>query len=115
MKLTYAVILYEGPNNWNARAPDVPGCVSVGKDIGEMRLMIGEAIAGYLEGSILDGDPIPWPKITTVQEALAADAAFSAEIAAEYPDDPTSEEEGWSPPIAEMIEIEVNIPQSAPP
>ena len=24
MKLEYAVILYEGPNNWNARAPDVP-------------------------------------------------------------------------------------------
>ena len=61
-----------------------------------------------------DGDPIPWPKITTVQEALAADAAFGAEIAAEYPDDPTDEDEGWSPPIAEMIEIEVNLSPNPP-
>ena len=112
MKLKYAVVLYEGPNNWNARAPDVPGCVSVGRDSGEMRLMMGEAIAGYLEGSILDRDPIPWPKLRTPEEALEVEARFAAEIAAEYPDDPTSKEDGWSPPIAEMIEIEVNLPQS---
>ena len=46
------------------------------------------------------------------RKPLPPTAAFSAEIAAEYPDDPTDEDEGWSPPIAEMIEIEVNIPQS---
>ena len=33
MKLTYAVIMYEGPNNWNAYVPEVPGCVSTGKDV----------------------------------------------------------------------------------
>ena len=56
--------------------------------------------------------PSPGLKCTTPEEALAADAAFGAEIAAEYPDDPTDEDEGWSPPIAEMIEIEVNLPQT---
>ena len=111
MKLTYAVILDEGPNNWNGYSPDVPGCFSVGKDIQEMRSMIREAIECHLEGLANDGDPIPWPKLATPEQALEADAAFSAELAAENPDDPTDEEEGWSPPIAEMIEIEVNIPQ----
>ena len=75
--------------------------------------MIGRRLRVPSSSRPMDGDPIPWPKITTVQEALAADAAFGAEIAAEYPDDPTDEDEGWSPPIAEMIEIEVNLPQSA--
>ena len=112
MKLKYAVVLYEGPNNWNASSPDVPGCFSTGKDVHDMRRMIREALEFHLECLALDGDPIPWPKCTTVQEALVADAAFGAEIAAEYPDDPTDEDEGWSPPIAEMIEIEVNLPQS---
>ena len=115
MKLTYAVIMSEGPNNWNAYVPEVLGCVSVGSDIDDMRRMIREALEFHLEGTAEDGDPIPWPKCTTVEEALAADAAFGAEIAAEYPDDPTDEDEGWSPPIAEMIEIEVNIPQSTRP
>ena len=54
----------------------------------------------------------PWPKCKTLEEAIAAEVASDAELAAEYPDDPTDEEEGWSPPIAEMIEIEVNLPQS---
>ena len=111
MKLTYAVVMNEGPNNWAASSPDVPGCVSTGADHNEMRSMIREAIAFHIEGLAADGDPIPWPKLTTLEQALEADAAFSAELAAENPDDPTDEEEGWSPPIAEMIEIEVNIPQ----
>ena len=115
MKLEYAVILYEGPNNWNARAPDVPGCISTGSDIDDMRRMIKEALEGHIEFMASDGDPIPWPKITTVKEALEAEAGFAAEIADQWPDDPTSREEGWSTPIAEMIEIEINIPQSALP
>ena len=112
MKLKYAVIMVEGPNNWGAYIPDALGCVSSGKDIDDQRRRIREALKGHLEVSAEYGDPIPWPKLTTPEEALEADAKFAAELAAEYPDDPTDEEEGWSPPIAEMIEIEVNLPQS---
>ena len=111
MKLKYAVIMREGPNNWGAYCPDVLGCISTGSDIDDMRRMIREALEGHIEFMANDGDPIPWPKLTTPEQALKADAAFSAELAAENPDDPTDEEEGWSLPIAEMIEIEVNIPQ----
>ena len=112
MKLTYAVILYEGPNNWGARSPDMPGCISTGSDIHDLRAIIREAIKCHLEGMAADGDPIPWPKLTTPEQAFAAETAFAAELVAENPDDPTDEEEGWSPPIAEMIEVEVNIPQT---
>ena len=97
MKLTYAVIMSEGPNNWNAYVPEVLGCVSVGSDIEDMRRMIKEALEGHIEFMANDGDPIPWPKCATPEEALVADAAFGTEIAAEYPDDPTDEDEGWSP------------------
>ena len=91
-----------------------PGCcASAGKDIDEQRRRIREALKGHLEVSAEFGDPIPWPKCATPEDALEADAQFAAELAAEFPDDPTDEEEGWSPPIAEMIEIEVNLPQSA--
>ena len=99
MKLKYAVVLYEGPNNWNARAPDVPGCLSVGRDIGEMRLMMGEAPKLSRGSSILDRRSYPLAKTHGRPKRLSSPMpAFGAEIAAEYPDDPTSKEDGWSPP-----------------
>lgn len=112
MKLTYVILMSEGPNNWNGWSPDVPGCASAGKDIDEQRARLKAALKGHIEVCAEFGDPIPWPKSRTIEEGLAADAAFNAEVEAEWPDDPTDEEEGWSPPIAEMIEIEVNIPES---
>ena len=112
MKLTYAVIMLEGPNNWGAYVPDVLGCTSSGRSLDEQRSRIKEALEGHLDDWEKTRLPFPWPKCKTPEEALAADAVFDAELAAEYPDDPTDEEEGWSPPIAEMIEIEVNIPES---
>ena len=116
MKLTYAVIMNEGPNNWAASSPDVPGCIATGDDIHEMRTMIRDAIAFHLECLAADGDPIPWPKITTPQEALQAEEAFLEEIAADFPSGADSNsaandaEDGWALPIAEMIEVEVDIP-----
>ncbi len=112
MKLTYAVIMQEGPNNWAAYAPDVQGCGSTGQSLEEQRRRIKDALEGHLYDWEKARLPFPWPKCKTPEEALAADAAFAAELAAEYPDDPTDEEEGWSPPIAEMIEIEVDVPES---
>ena len=112
MKLIYAILMSEGPNNWNGWSPDVPGCASSGRSLGEQRRRIKEALEGHLEDWERARLPFPWPRCKTPEEALAADAAFNAEVEAEWPDDPTDEEEGWSPPIAEMIEIEVDIPES---
>ena len=110
MKLTYAIIMQEGPNNWNGWSPDVAGCSSAGDSRDDQRRQIKDALEGHLMEWEKTRAPFPWPKCTTPEEALAAEAAIAAELAAEWPDDPTDEEEGWSPPIAEMIEIEVDIP-----
>ena len=112
MKLTYAIVMQEGPNNWNAASPDVLGCVSAGESLDDQRRRIKDALEGHLDHWEETGLPFPWPKCKTPEEALAAEAALVAEYSAEWPDDPTDEEEGWSPPIAEMIEIEVNVPES---
>ena len=40
MKLTYAVVFEQTPNNYGAYVPDVPGCVSTGKTWDEMQAMI---------------------------------------------------------------------------
>ena len=111
MKLTYAVVLTQGPNNWNARSPDVSGCVAAADTYDETLRMYIAALVDHLELSSEHGDPVQLPQLSSPEDALAADATLTRELAAEYPDDPTDEEEGWSSPVATMIEIEVNIPQ----
>ena len=43
MKLTYAVVFEQTPNNYCASVPDVPGCVGAADSRDEMRAMIREA------------------------------------------------------------------------
>ena len=113
MKLTYAVVLTQGPNNWNARSPDVFGCVAAADTYAETLHIYTEALIDHLELSAEHGYSIQWPTLTSPEDALVTDSKLIKELAAEYPGDPTDEEEGWSPPVAAMIEIEVNLPQPA--
>ncbi len=114
-KLTYAVVLTEGPNNWDGYCPDVPSVFSAGADIHDQRKRLASALAFHLECLAADGEPIPYPRMTTPEEALEHEAKTDAEYAAEFPDEPTDQEEGWSEPIAEMMEIETNITNPNPP
>ncbi len=107
MKLTYAVLMYEGPNNWSAYCPDVLGTVSVGKNQEHMRAMIREALELTVDSAAEDGDPILWPTLASLQDALDAESEFMSEIDAEFPEDDRESPKQWSGPIAEMIEIEV--------
>ena len=59
MKRRYLVVYEKGKRNYSGFAPDVPGCVSTGKDLEQMRAMMREAIEFHLEGAAEDGDPIP--------------------------------------------------------
>ena len=70
MKLTYAVVFEQTPNNYCAYVPDVPGCVSVGDTPEEMQAMIREALAFHIEAMLEDGDPLPEPKMS-IKEAIA--------------------------------------------
>ena len=68
--MKYTVIIEKAPNNYAAFSPDVLGCVSVGGNPDEMRMMIREALDFHLEGMLLDGQAIPEP--TSRIETLVA-------------------------------------------
>ncbi len=55
----YLVIIEQGPNNYSAYSPDVPGCVSAGDTVEETLEHFREALEMHLEGILEDGDPIP--------------------------------------------------------
>ncbi|MFB2878254.1 type II toxin-antitoxin system HicB family antitoxin [Floridanema aerugineum] len=59
--MRYAVVIEKAEGNYSAYVPDLPGCVSVGDTIEEVKKNIQEAIAFHLEGMQEDGLPIPQP------------------------------------------------------
>ncbi len=59
--MKYAVIIERGPNNYSAYVPDLPGCVSTGKALGDVERNIKEAIELHLEGLREEGETIPEP------------------------------------------------------
>lgn len=61
------MVIYErGKRNYSGFAPDVPGCVSTGKTLDEMRAMMKEPLEFHFEGMSHDGDPIPEPVTKSV-------------------------------------------------
>ena len=59
--MRYAVVIEKGEKNYSAYVPDLPGCVSVGDTLDEVKAEIRDAIAFHLEGMREDGLPIPQP------------------------------------------------------
>ena len=111
MKLTYAVVFEQTPNNYCAYVPDVPGCVSVGDTRDEMQAMIREALAFQIEDLVEQGEPLPEPRMS-IDDAIA------------YHNEPIPEgvlksyaEYGYDTPVLstrfELAEIEVPAPQPA--
>ena len=105
MKLTYAVVFEQAPNNYAAYAPDLPGCISTGRTWEEMQWMIREAITGHLEVMHEYGDPIP-PLQMSVEEALAYHRSIPNDYGGYFPaPDPDEDDE----PVAALeVEVEVN-------
>jgi len=59
--MRYAVVIEKGERNYSAYVPDLPGCVSVGDTLEEVKAEIREAIEFHLEGMREDGLPISKP------------------------------------------------------
>jgi predicted RNase H-like HicB family nuclease len=59
--MRYAVVIEKGERNYSAYVQDLPGCVSVGDTLDEVRAGIRDAIEFHLEGMREDGLPIPEP------------------------------------------------------
>ena len=112
MKLTYAVVIEQTPNNYAAYAPDVPGCASTAANWDGMLAMISEALTAHIEFLLEDGDPVPEPSMS-IEDAIAH---HSAALAA--PDDDLPPEYRDAEPAISTtfrtIEIEVPALQAAP-
>src|ERR1700761_8001458 len=62
MKKTFLVVYAKCiGSNFAGQAPDVPGCVSAGDTLDEMRSMMKEALEGHFQVLADYGDPLPEP------------------------------------------------------
>ena len=55
----FLVIIEQGETSFGAYAPDLPGCVAVGKTREEVEENMRTAIEMHVQGMIKDGEPIP--------------------------------------------------------
>lgn len=67
MTKRYLVVYAKGlDTGFSGFVPDVPGCISAGDTLDEMRAMLTEALTFHLQGTAEDGDLIPEPHTTQV-------------------------------------------------
>lgn len=71
--MRYAIVIERGDGNFSAYVPDLPGCVSTGKTVDEVRANMQEAIRFHIDGMIEDGDAVPPP--SAISDYVEADAA----------------------------------------
>ena len=110
MKLTYAVVFEQTPNNYCAYIPDLPGCVSAHKTWDGIQAMIKEAMEFHIEGLQLYGDPVPPPQMS-VAEALEYHRSQPNDYGGYFPVPDDLEDE--DPCAILEIEVEVNL-ETAP-
>ena len=72
-RMRYAIVIEKAAANYSAYVPDLPGCVSTGRTIDEVKRNIQEAIEFHIQGLIEDGDPVP--QATTVSDYIDARVA----------------------------------------
>ena len=111
MKLRYAVVFQQMPNNYGAYVPDVPGCISTGDTWDEMQAMIREALAFHIEDLLEQGEPLPEPKMS-IDDAIAHhNEPLPDDVLRSYA------EFGEPAPVLsttfQMVEIEVAVPDVA--
>jgi predicted RNase H-like HicB family nuclease len=71
--MRYAIVIEKASGNYSAYVPDLPGCVTTGRTIEEVKRNMQEAVELHLEGMREDGDPVPEP--TTVSDYVEARVA----------------------------------------
>jgi predicted RNase H-like HicB family nuclease len=59
--MRYAIVIEKGLTNYSAYVPDLPGCVTAAETIGEIKILMQEAIRFHIEGMMEDGLDIPEP------------------------------------------------------
>ena len=112
MRLKYAVVFEKAPNNYCAYVPELPGCISTGKDWNEMQWMIREAIQFHVESMLEDGDRVPKPRMS-LGKAMAHhlsldDEYYNPELDIYEESDYEEEETTFA-----FVEVEVSLPRKA--
>lgn len=61
MKLAYPIILipFEDGGGYTVEVPDLPGCVTEGRDLAEALFMAQDAASGWVLTELEDGRPAP--------------------------------------------------------
>jgi predicted RNase H-like HicB family nuclease len=67
MKQRFLAVYEHGKRNFSGFVPDVPGCISTGKTLAEMRRMMREALDAHLNWMAEDGDPMPVSRTRSVE------------------------------------------------
>jgi predicted RNase H-like HicB family nuclease len=57
----YLVVIEKTDGNFGAYIPDLPGCVSTGDTVEEVRKLMQEAIQMHIESLREHGEPVPPP------------------------------------------------------
>jgi len=57
--MKYGIVIEKAASNYGAYVPDLPGCVTTGKSLTEVRKLIAEAIEFHIDGLRLNGYPVP--------------------------------------------------------
>lgn len=70
--MKYAIIIEEGRSNFSAYVPDLPGCISTGETLDEVKCNIKEAIEFHIEGLRKDGIEVPAPVSISESVEVAA-------------------------------------------
>ena len=112
MKLIYAVVFEQTPNNYCAYIPDLPGCIATHQTWEGIQAMVKEAIEFHIEEIQLDYEPVPPPQMS-VEQALEYHRSHPNDYGGYYfpvPDDLDHDED----PVAILeVEVEVNL-ETAP-
>ena len=62
----YVVVIEKaGDGSYSAYVPDLPGCVSCGDSVEEVRASIEEAVKLHIDSLRQHGEPVPAPTATT--------------------------------------------------
>lgn len=64
--MDYVVVIEKAADgSYSAYVPDLPGCVSCGDTLEEVRVLIKEAVKAHLDSLRDHGEPVPPPSATT--------------------------------------------------
>ena len=103
MKLKFAVVYEQTPNNYSAYPPDLPGCIVTDRSWRNIRDVIREAITFHIESMLEDGEPLP-DRLMSVEDAMAYHCRTltdAKEMSTKFDDVPTLST------TFEMVEVEV--------